>query len=445
MKNILIAGAGKSSTSLIRYMLDHSIANHWSVTVMDASLQAIEEKTQKHPNATAAVIDIQDHATRKGLVATADIVLSVMPPHLHFLLAQDCLALGKHLITSSYVSEDIKSLHEEAQAKQLLFMCEMGCDPGIDHMSTAKIFDELQEAEAIITEFRSYCGGLVAPESDDNLWHYKVSWNPHNIVTAAKAGAIWLENGTEKTRPYEAIYSHPGSFQIKGLDGLVSYPNRDSLKYKEIFQTPSIQTFERATLRHENYMHGWSKIVDLKLTDETVIIPISGLTYKQWLAQAAGTTTDELVKVLVQKYKFNDLTFALFNELNLLSDELISETVTAMTSAQIIQQVIEKYWKLEEGDKDMIVMQHLVNYEQGAQKKLHESSLIVIGKDRLQTAMAMTVGLPMAILGHLILDGKIHTEQINGVQIPIQPNIYNQVLPLLEKEGIVFENIETIL
>lgn len=442
MKNILIAGAGKSSTSLIRYMLLHSETEQWLVTVMDSNMEAILEKTDGHPNGKAAVINIMDQSERQALVANADIVLSVMPPHLHFLLAQDCLQFNKHLITSSYVSEDIKSLHQAAQTQNLLFMCEMGCDPGIDHMSTAKIFDEIHQKGGVIKTFRSYCGGLVAPESDNNLWHYKVSWNPHNIVHAAKLGAVWLENNQIQERTYEQIFHNPGAFNIKGLSNLSAYPNRDSLKYKEIFHIPQIETFERATLRHENYMHGWAKVIDLNLTDETKVYTIENSTYKQWLAQHTGVAVADLENVLTEQYQFTQLTFDLFNEIGLLSDDLIPTTGTEVNASQILQAVIEKYWKLADDDKDMIVMQHLVNYTLNGTEHLHESSLIVIGEDRLQTAMAKTVGLPMAILAHLMLNNKIDTTLINGVQIPIQQPIYEQVLQLLEKQDILFESIE---
>lgn len=438
MKNILIAGAGKSSTSLIRYMLQHSEANNWKVTVMDAHRDAIEEKTQHHPNSIAAAIDIHNETERKALVARADIVLSVMPPHLHYLLALDCLESGKHLITSSYVSEDIKALDDRAREQQLLFMCEMGCDPGIDHMSTAKIFDHIHEQGGEITSFKSCCGGLVAPESDTNKWHYKISWNPYNVVTAAQSGSVWYEDNAVVQRAYQDIFKYPGAFHIDGLENLTYYPNRDSLKYKDIFNVPTINTFVRATLRHKDFMHGWQKIVDLKLTDDTDSHATENLTFRGWIAAVNQLEEANLEQVLTTRYGFDDLAFELFNELGLLSDTAVSTESAHISSARILQQVIEKAWKLEETDKDMIVMQHLVTYTLQGETIEHESSLIVKGDNRLQSAMAKTVGLPMAILAHKILDGTVDTGIIHGVQLPISKEIYNVVLPLLEAEHIAF-------
>ncbi len=445
MKNILIAGAGKSSTSLIQYMLQHSEAQQWKVTVMDAHLEAIEEKIQHHPNGTAVAVDIHNEAERKQLVKKADIVLSVMPPHLHYLLALDCLEAGKHLITSSYVSEDIRALDGRASEQQLLFMCEMGCDPGIDHMSTAKIFDHIHEQGGEILSFKSCCGGLVAPESDTNKWHYKISWNPHNVVTAAQAGAIWYEDNKVIQRDYKDIFKYPGAFHIDGLEDLAYYPNRDSLKYKDIFNVPGINTFVRATLRHKDFMHGWQKIVDLNLTNEHDSHDAGSLTYRSWIAAVNRIAPDELEKVLTEQYGFDALAFGLFRELGLLSDTPVSTEQESISSAGILQRVIEKAWKLEETDKDMIVMQHLVTYTLKEETIEHESSLIVKGENRLQSAMAKTVGLPMAILAHKILDGTIDTTAIHGVQIPIRKEIYSVVLPLLEAENIKFIDKEKVL
>ncbi len=445
MKNVLIAGAGKSSASLITYMLQHSQAQGWTVTVMDANITAIEEKIAGHPNGRAVALDIHNEAQRRALVAAADIVLSVMPPHLHFLLAQDCIALQKHLITSSYVSDDIQSLDAAAKAAGLLFMCEMGCDPGIDHLSTAKLFDEIHEAGGSIGSFVSCCGGLVAPESDTNLWHYKISWNPHNVVTAAKSGAVWYEDGAVATRAYEDIFKHKGDFKIDGLEGLVYYPNRDSLRYKEIFHQPQIKTFIRATLRHHNFMHGWQHVVALKLTNENDSIALNGLTYKAWIAQVNQIPLEALEDTLRNQYVFDDLAFQLFEELGILSDTPILLDAANASSAKILQEVIERKWVLQEHDKDMIVMQHLVSYEKGGTHYQHESSLIVKGDNRLHSAMAKTVGLPMAILAHKILDGTFDTRLVNGVQIPIQKEVYTLVLPLLEQEQIGFVHKEVAL
>jgi saccharopine dehydrogenase-like NADP-dependent oxidoreductase len=447
MKNVLIAGAGKSSTSLINYMLRHSETENWNVTVIDSNLEAIEEKLQGHKNGKAVVLDINDTEARRAQVQQSDIVLSVMPPHLHFLLAQDCLVYKKHLITSSYISEDILALNDQAAAEQLLFMCEMGCDPGIDHMSTAKLIDEINAEGGDISSFISCCGGLVAPESDTNLWHYKISWNPYNVVTAGQAGAMWFENERVIRKEYKDLFNYEGAIEVEGFKDLAYYPNRDSIKYKNVFNQPNLHTFVRATVRYKDYMIGWSKVVDLKLTNIDDEVDLTKqLSYKDWVANTNNIAKAELDEVLKAKYNFNEKTFELFNELGLLSNEIISiKDVSKTSSAKILQDLIERKWKLQDEDKDMIIMQHLVKYELGGRLKEYESTLVVIGEDRINSAMAKTVGLPMAILGHKILDETFSTEHINGVKMPIQKEVYSLVLPLLEQEGIKFVEHEKSL
>jgi len=193
MKQILLFGAGKSATSLIEYFLVNAVVENWHLTVVDASMELVKEKTGNSTHGTAMAFDINDDVKRKEAIEKADIVISLMPPFLHILIAKDCVSAGKNLLTASYVDEQIKELKAEIDQAGLLFLCEMGLDPGIDHMSAKKLIDEIQEDGGRITSFFSHCGGLVAPESDDNPWHYKISWNPRNVVMAGKAGAIFKQ------------------------------------------------------------------------------------------------------------------------------------------------------------------------------------------------------------------------------------------------------------
>ena len=208
MQTILIAGAGKSSIYLIEYLLSNAQKHKWKVIVADGSKEAIAEKVKKSQYAEIAVIDITNPTQREPLVKRSDIVVSLMPPHLHIHLAHDCLKYKKNLITSSYISPEMKAMDEEVRKAGLMFMCEMGLDPGIDHMTANQIIHSIQRVASNITSFKSYCGGLIAPQSDNNPWHYKFSWNPKNIITAGYGGAKYLQGGKETTVPYDAIFDN---------------------------------------------------------------------------------------------------------------------------------------------------------------------------------------------------------------------------------------------
>ena len=257
MQTILVAGAGKSSIYLIQYLLTHAPRNKWKVIVADGDENAIADKIKGNPHAEAAVIDITKSSDREPLVKRANIVVSLMPPTLHIHLAKDCLKYKKNLITSSYISDEMKEMDESVKKAGLMFMCEMGLDPGIDHMTANKIIHSIQRVAGSITSFKSYCGGLIAPESDNNPWHYKFSWNPKNVVTAGMGGAKY-------------------------------YPNRDSLRYLDLYEVPEIKTFLRATLRYPAFCVGWQALILLGLTNQEDVFDTKGYTYASWLKHKSG-------------------------------------------------------------------------------------------------------------------------------------------------------------
>ena len=261
MTNILVFGAGKSSSYLIRYLLEHAPKLFWQVTVADANINAAVEKVGRSDFGTAVQIDISDEKHRKRLIANANMVVSLLPPALHIIVAKDCLELKRHLVTASYVSDEIQALHRDARDAGLLFMNEIGLDPGIDHMSAMKIIHEVERLGGEIYSFKSYCGGLVAPESDNNPWHYKISWNPRNIVMAGKSGAEFQLSGFQKHLEYAHLFAEYEKIKIPGLGTLAAYANRDSMSYMELYGLHSVKTMLRATLRYESFCIGWNAVV----------------------------------------------------------------------------------------------------------------------------------------------------------------------------------------
>ncbi|RQO31085.1 saccharopine dehydrogenase [Taibaiella sp. KBW10] len=441
MKTILVAGAGKSSTYLIDYLLKNA-RQEWKVVVMDASAEAIAEKLNNHPKGIAAVIDVTNNAQREALVQNADIVLSILPPSLHYLLAQDCLKYKKNLITSSYVSPEIKAMDAAVKEAGLLFMCEMGLDPGIDHMSAMQIIHSIQKIAGEIKSFKSFCGGLVAPESDDNPWHYKISWNPRNIVMAGKAGAEWLENGKIQKLEYADLYANNKKVKVEGVGSLSYYPNRDSLKYLDLYDINDIGTFVRATLRHPAFSKAWNYIVKMDLTNEEDSFDTSGKTYADWIAFKTGVANDEHLRMTVaEKYVIEDKVLKALEWLDLFDAKKLIRRQGTYSAADILQDILEEKWKLGVMDKDMVVMQHQVAYERKGVPVHLTSNLVVKGENRLFSAMAKTVGLPMAILAKRMIQDGLPSRNLTGVHIPVMPEVYVPVLKELKKCGVEFMDI----
>lgn len=438
MKNILVIGAGRSASSLIKYLLEHSVKENWSVTVGDVSLELVKQKTNNHPNARAIAFDITNDVQREGEIQRADMVISMLPATMHMNVARDCVRFKKHLATASYVSKEMGELDADAKAAGITLMNEIGLDPGIDHASAMKIIDHIHEQGGALTSFKSFCGGLVAPESNDNPWGYKFSWNPRNVVLAGQGTAQYIENGEYKYLPYNRLFTQTDTIEVEGHGKFDAYANRDSLSYRKLYNISSIPTMLRGTLRMPGYCKAWNIFVKLGLTDDTYKIEASDtLTYRQlleaYLPAGKVSTKEKLVAFMGTEMDAEAL--SKIEWLGMFEERKIR--LSNATPAQILQDLLEEKWKLQEHDKDMIVMQHLFEYttKENSAKKL-TSSLVVKGEDQLYTAMAKTVGLPLAITSKLIMQGKI---KARGVVIPTIKEIYEPLLAELETFGIVFE------
>ena len=442
MQKILVAGAGKSSTCLIRYLLSHAPKNKWKIIVADGNEAAIKEKINGDPNAEIAVLDITDTAHRQKLVAESDLVVSLMPPHLHIYLAKDCLQFKKNLITSSYISPEMKEMDAAVKEAGLMFMCEMGLDPGIDHMTANQIIHSIQRVAATISSFKSYCGGLVAPEDDNNPWHYKFSWNPRNIITAGVGGAQYLQQGKQVKIPYEQIFDNNKKIKVDGLGSLAYYPNRDSLRYLELYDVPEIKTFLRATLRYPDFCKGWQTVINLGLTDETDARERSNATYASWVSEKNGFTNDETLPAqAAQKLGIaaDNKIISMLQWLGLFSDTPLKNQHAS--SADIMLDLLQEKWGMKPEEKDMVVMQHEVEYLHRNRKIKLTSTMVLKGENREYSAMAKTVGLPMGILARMVMNNRINPPK--GVCIPNMPTVYRPVLHELHQHGIQFaEEIE---
>ncbi len=419
MKSIVLFGAGKSATCLIDYLTRICTEKNWILTIADADAEALRKKLIPSAFVHAIQVNVESPGERILLIKKADLVISLLPPALHILIAKDCIFNLKNLLTASYVDEEIRKLSSAVREKKLLFLCEMGLDPGIDHMSAMQIIHKIQREGGIIDSFLSHTGGLVAPESDDNPWHYKISWNPANVVKAGSSGAIYKEDGKIKKLSYESLFENTGIAEIKPMGKLAWYPNRDSLAYIPVYGLESARSFIRTTLRHPDYCFGWKNLVKAGLTNDEKVIPSFIKTISDW--------SQPLLTFVNNSNKY------LYEQLGLFQNE--SLPAGAHTSAKILQTLLEKNWKMKESDKDMILMLHEFEYLLNDRRYSLRSSLIVKGENALRTAMAKTVGLPLGIAAKLILENRM---TISGLHIPIIPEIYEPVLEELALEGIHF-------
>lgn len=438
MKKILIIGAGKSSSSLIQYLLDKSDQENLRLIIGDLSIENAIKIINNHKNAKAIIFDVFDKNQRTKEIKKADIVVSMLPARFHIEVAKDCVKFSKNMVTASYVSKEMKALDLEVKEKGLIFMNEIGVDPGIDHMSAMKIIDTIREKGAKMLLFESFTGGLVAPESDTNLWNYKFTWNPRNVVLAGQGGAaMFIQENTYKYIPYHKLFRRTEFLKING-NKFEAYANRDSLKYRSVYGLDEIPTMYRGTIRKVGFSRAWNIFVQLGMTDDSYTIEGSeNMSYRDFVNLFLAYSPSDSVELKLRSYlkiEQDDVMWEKLLELDIFNPKKKTGLKNA-TPAQILQKILEDSWTLQENDKDMIVMQHLFGYEINGKKHQIESSLTVLGENQMDTAMSKTVGLPVAIATVKILKGEIKSP---GVQIPITKEVYDPILTELEKYGIKF-------
>ncbi len=438
MKNVLILGAGLSASSLIKYMLDHSIENNWKIKLGDVSLEMAEQKINGHSNGEAFIFDVNNQEQVDNEVKNADIVVSMLPARFHHIVAEACVEHSVNMVTASYVSPEVKALNEEAKKKGIIMLNEIGVDPGIDHMSAMQVIDRIKERGGTMLEFESNTGGLVAPKFDNNPWNYKFTWNPRNVVLAGQGNSQFLHNGRYKYIPYNKLFERIERINILDLGEFEVYPNRDSLSYREIYNLDDVKTMFRGTIRRPGYSKAWNIFVQLGMTsDEYVFHDSMNTTYRQFINSYLPYEIHKPVEEKVADYLKIDEDSAMMYKLRWLGvfkDEKIG--LENATPAQILQKLLVSKWSLDNEDIDMIVMQHQFVYELDNKVKKIHSSMIVYGEDQVHTAMAITVGTPVAIATKMILTGEI--SDLTGVHVPTIKEIYQPVLKELEDYKIKF-------
>lgn len=442
MKTILVLGAGRSSASLIQYLLTNAPVFDWTIVVGDVSKTSVLEKLGGSPHGRFVPFDATDAPASLAAIGQADVVISLLPATLHPVVAKYCLAKGRHLITASYVSEEMRAFHQEAVSKGLLFLNECGLDPGIDHMSAMELIDRIRQNGGTIHSFESFTGGVIAPETDpENPWRYKFTWNPRNVVMAGQGTARFLQNGVYHYIPYQRLFQRRSDFEIPGYGKFEGYANRDSLKYIDTYGLGGIQTLLRGTLRYSGYCEAWDVFVQLGCCDDSYPMEqVQTMTHAGFIAAfLPGDATGLDIRTRISRYLrlTSDLPLRMLEWSGLFSDEKVG--LIQGTPAQILEHILNKKWQLREGDTDLIVMQHRLRYNVENKNVQLNASLTCKGSERI-TAMAKTVGLPLGIATRLLLTDKINSR---GVLIPVTAEFYEPILAELRQLGI--EMSETVL
>ncbi len=435
-KYILLLGAGRSSSSLISYLLQQADQYNWTVTVGDISEPLARERISDFTRGRSIEFNIEDRERSRKAIQAADLVVSLLPAHLHALATAICLEERKHFFTASYVSDEMRSFDGEAKAKGLLFLNECGLDPGIDHMSGMQVIDKIKAAGGELTSFESFTGGLIAPETDpENPWRYKFTWNARNVVMAGQGTAKFLQEGQYKFIPYQQLFLRTTPVMVPGFGEYEGYANRDSLKYLETYGLKGIKTMVRGTLRNKGYCSAWNILVQLGCCDDTFLMEgVATMTHRDFINSFLDFHTYKSVEEKICS-AFNVSEHG--EELKRLrwsgffSDERIG--LEKGTPAQILEHILSKKWKLKSGEKDFIVMWHRFRYVKNGTQKEIQAYLTATGDNEINTAMAKTVGLPLGIAAKNLLQGKIKSR---GVVIPVVKEIYDPVLAELSHLGI---------
>ena len=422
---ISIFGAGRSSFYAIDYLVKLSNKESWTVNIYDRTPKEV-------PNSILNIsevnkMDLNDSKT-ETIVANSNIVVSLLPAQLHIILARLCLKGNTHLATASFISTEINDLHKEASSKGLIFLNECGLDPGIDHMSTCQVIDELQESGATILGIESYCGGLIAEENCQTTpWKYKFAWSPRNVILAGQGiTSILIRNGKARLVQWHQLFKTVNHLDLGELGRFDAYPNRNSVIYRELYHVPHVQTLIRGTLRRNGYCEAWQQLIEWGFTDNlTMLTSIKSVA--QFARMMSGFDFSlnhwkkKLSKACIEKIEF------------LAFDRQEAFTINQGTPADFLFEILVSKWALEDEDKDEVILYHGISYKANSEIHKKTSILQVHGKNKFDTAMAKLVGLPLAMGVELIAKNKIKRK---GVQIPNSKEWYEPILLNLQSQGV---------
>ncbi len=442
MQNILIVGSGRSSASLINYLLANAEKEEWHITIAEKDVTLAEAKINGHPKATAVYFDILDEQNANDVIDQHDLIISMLPAALHIHVAKKCGEKGKHMLTASYLTPEIRELNDQFKDNGKLLVMEMGLDPGLDHMSAMKVLDRIKKNGNELTSFETFTGGLLYDDKEkNNPWQYKFTWNPRNVVLAGQDFVKFIQEGRYKYIPYQKLFKRTEIIHIPGYGYFEGYANRDSLKYLDLYNLTGINTLFRGTLRRTGFCRAWDVFVQLGATDDSFEMEnVSQMTHRQFLNSFLSYNPHDSVELKLAHYMNMEMESDIMYKIKwigMFDDESVG--LEKGTPAQILEHILKKKWTLDKEDRDMIVMWHKFDYMEGGAPKQIQSHMVVIGDDDIYTAMSKTVGLPLAITAKLVIQGRIN---LSGVHIPVKKEIYKPVLTELEHIGFEFSERE---
>ncbi len=436
MKKVLVLGAGLVSRPMVRYLL---AVPDFEVTVASRTLSKAEKLIDGHPRGRALHLLADDDQTLDSLVSGHDLTVSLLPYTYHVQVARHCLKHRRQMVTTSYVSEAMKELDAAAKDAGVLILNEIGLDPGIDHMSAMAIIHRVQAKGGKVLSFMSYCGGLPAPEANDNPLGYKFSWSPRGVVMAGRNPGRYLKDGKEVAVPGEELFGHHWPLDIEGAGGFEAYPNRNSLPYIALYGLQNVKTMFRGTLRYPGWCETLKAIADLGLLDDEERDDLVGLTVADWMRQRIPGDRS-LRQDTAARLGLDPEAAAISNMawLGMFGDEPVG--IDKGSNLDIIARLMLGRMSYKPGERDMIVLHHdfRVKLTDGSAKRV-TSTLVEYGQPEGDSAMARTVSLPAAFAVKHMLHGGI---KLTGVRIPVLAELYEPVLAELDGMGIVFEERE---
>lgn len=425
---------------MIRYLLDRAKNNDWAVAIGEKDI-AIAKK--KIPKTKTVPFDVLDKGTAIRHISEADLVVSMLPAGLHLHVAKICARIGKDLLTASYLTEEVKALDGQFRANGNQCIMELGLGPGIDHMLAMKALDRIRHEGHEPVAFETFTGGVLANNKQkDNPWGYKFTWNPRNVVLAGGGNVKFLQESKLKYIPYHKLFKRTRLVHIPGHGDFEGYANRDSLKYLDLYGLRGIKTLYRGTLRRAGFCKAWDILIQIGATaDGHELEGARAMTHRQFVDSFLPYNPREKVEQKLARYMNIGLRSEEMHKLQwsgIFADEPIG--LEKGTPAEILEHILKKKWTMEEGDKDLVVVWHKINYLDCGKPKEMQSSMVATGDGPVHTAMAKAVGLPLGIAARLILDGKLRTK---GVSIPTKKEIYVPILEELENMGFEFSERET--
>jgi saccharopine dehydrogenase-like NADP-dependent oxidoreductase len=423
MKQVLVLGAGLVARPLVRYLLNEE---DFRITIATRTVSKAEDLLAGHPRGVALAIDVSDEHALRQCINEADIVISLLPWIHHMTVAHLCVEYGRHLVTTSYVKPEMQALDAEVREKGLIFLNEIGVDPGIDHMAAMRVINQVNDAGGKVVSFYSYCGGLPALESNNNPWGYKFSWSPVGVMLAAKNNGRYLRNDTIVDVPPEQLFEHYWLLDVPGGGTFEAYVNRDALPYIDLYGVQGIHSMYRGTLRNVGHCESWNYFKQLGLFDQQRTFDFTSTSPRQALAALVDSNGDELVRDIASFLSIPDYSISIkkLEWLGLFSDALLP--LGEASVFDMFAHIMERRLVYAPGEVDLLVQHHefIAEYPDG-RKEMITSTMVDTGIPDGDSSMARTVSLPAAIATKMILKGQL---SMSGVLIPVHPEIYTPVL-----------------